>query len=285
MAYAWVIENLAPPGRRDIFVYGSHLGATLATSLALTEARPHEPFGVRGLIAYNGIYNWTMFLPDHRIHKRSLKKSSPSVPPEDNPYIEKLGSDLPMLFRTPSNLFDCFASPSLFFHGPGLLPPKSFYQSIEETHQIEQLAKKFQSPESDAEFSSTGAPPKNPRRSHLVFPPRQSTLKIPPSLFLHDPPPLSSIKKKSVSGHTLYEQAQELAGFMRRSVEKVELKARKQWDEDITNSEIDDELHARIKTLEVCEKANDWDLGVAEQHEIRKWLQRHFGISETEYNA
>src|SRR6478735_1991499 len=69
-AYQWLVENLSPEGlkRRDIYVYGSHLGASLATSLALTESQPHKPFAVRGLVSYNGIYNWTMFFPDHPVN-------------------------------------------------------------------------------------------------------------------------------------------------------------------------------------------------------------------------
>ena len=56
-AFSWLGQNLAPghDGPRDVFVYGSQLGASLAVSLSLTESRSSAGFGVRGVVAYNGI--------------------------------------------------------------------------------------------------------------------------------------------------------------------------------------------------------------------------------------
>ena len=47
--------------QRPILIYGSYLGGTLATSLALTEsfASKNLPTRIAGLISKNGIYDWT----------------------------------------------------------------------------------------------------------------------------------------------------------------------------------------------------------------------------------
>lgn len=150
--YKWIIDNLAPLdlARRDIYVCGSYLGATLAASLALTETHPHEPMAVRGLVTYNGIYDWTTLLPDHPIHKirpsdststkpeslasliRSINRdlAEPEEEEEDPTPFALLRQQAQVLFHSPDNLFDPFASPSLFFHTPALHIPPTFDQPI-----------------------------------------------------------------------------------------------------------------------------------------------------------
>ena len=270
-AYAWLLDNLSPGGnqRRDIYVYGSYLGASLATSLTLTESHPHLRFAVRGGIAYNGIYNWTMFLPDHPINQAS-KRSKTAVTPRgsvEGTHLHNLQEDLPALFRIPADMFDPFASPSLFFHSPGLLIPSSFYASMAETAAIDALA-------------NTGGLPitalKIPRKSHMVFPPRQSTLKIPDLLLLHDSPIVpQSTRRRSIlaamkKGNTFRNQAHELAELARRSIDKVELKERQKWDDDADSW--DEEAERRIKTIDIGEERKTLELGDDGEEAIQDWL-------------
>lgn len=135
-AYDFLIRHLSPPPddtigtvlqRRPVYVYGSYLGASLASSLALTESHTHQPVAIRGLLAFNGIYNWTTLLPDHPNNKLMLDEL-PEVDgldgnDKDLHFVKDL---LPSHFDQPANLFDSFASPVLFFHTAGMLVPTSF---------------------------------------------------------------------------------------------------------------------------------------------------------------
>lgn len=267
-AFSWLQETLSPESvnRRDIYVYGSHLGASLAASLGLTEAHAHAKFGVRGLIAYNGIYNWTMFLPDHRINKPSGKaKKNAMAPPRsaEGSHLHNLQDMLPDLFDAPGQMFDPFASPSLFFHGPGLLIPKSFIISSSDAAGIDALLA----------GQSAMSLVKPPRRSHLVFPPRKSTLKIPNTLLLHDTANLVTEKQGKISmrkGNSFETQAEELAEMMRRSVEKIELKMRSRWDDEMDG--LEDEAERRVTVVDVGEERNDLALGNQGQDAIQDWL-------------
>ncbi|EAA28443.2 hypothetical protein GE21DRAFT_9275 [Neurospora crassa] len=141
--YSWIIQNLQPryPKRKDVYICGSYLGASLAAGLALTESYPHARMAVRGLLAYNGIYDWTTFLPDHPIHRpkgddrilieeqlhklnRDLDKDA--GPAATSPIIAHYQRRLEDLFGSPSGLFDSFASACLFFHTAGLFVPTTF---------------------------------------------------------------------------------------------------------------------------------------------------------------
>lgn len=277
-AYAWLLENLAPPknSRRDIYVYGSYLGASLAASLALTEAHTHARFGVRGFVAYNGIYNWTMFLPDHRINKTPKRTKTATAPPGpvEGSHLHRLQENMPALFDMPSNLFDPFASPSLFFHSPGLIVPPSFFMTVEHSALINNMT-------SDADIQSK--PIKAPRKSHLVFPPRQSTLKIPDTLLLFDsarsPITKSTTKAKSTrpnkrskaAGHSFQAQATELAELMRRSIDVVELKERRKWDEDMHRRV--DEAIDRVQVAEMGPERQSIELGQAGSDAATSWLE------------
>lgn len=274
-AYAWLVENLAPEGlaRRDMYAFGSHLGASLATSLALTETQSHARFGIRGLVAYNGIYNWSMFLPDHRVNRPQMRARKPIVASQPIPgsHIHRLQEQLPRLFDIPSRVLDPFASPALFFHSPGLLTPKSFTVSTEVLMAIDETV----DPGSIAVSAF-----KAPRKSHFVFPPRRSVLKIPETLLLHDAPALateedgtSRRRRATLRGNTLAGQADELAELMRRSIDKVELKERSRWDEDIDSWE--EEATRRVQTVNVGEEEGDGkvDIGLAAQEVVQGWLQ------------
>lgn len=271
-AFAWLQDTLTPDkvNRRDVYVYGSHLGASLAPSLGLTESHAHAKFGVRGVIAYNGVYNWTMFLPDHRINKmtsKSKKRAGPPPQPAEGSHMHALQAKLPDLFERPAQMFDPFASPSLFFHGPGLLIPKSFIISSDEADALETLISG-----STSVVNTTRAP----RRSHLVFPPRKSTLKIPNTLLLHDTANLvteSQAKRSTRRGNSYEAQAEELGDMMRRSVDKIELKMRSRWDDEMEG--LEDEAERRVRVVNVGEQKQGMDLGEEGQKVVQDWLDEN----------
>ncbi|KAF4974613.1 hypothetical protein FZEAL_8498 [Fusarium zealandicum] len=271
IAYNWLVDNLAPEGiqRRDIYVYGSYLGASLASSLALTETHPHLRFAVRGLVSYNGIYNWTMFFPDHPVNRpaKRAKSSGCIYRPAEGTYLHFLQEQLPIYFQSPTDMFDTFASPSLFFHNPGLRIPSSYNMSEEDAVAIKALTNP------DATLLT---PTKTPRKSRLVYPPRKSTLKIPETLLLYDTPAVALPSKggrrrrRKPGGNSLETQAEELAEMMQRSVEKVELKERSQWDDDLGS--LEDEKERRIKVREAGNESKMLEMGESGEQFVDEWL-------------
>ncbi|OLN85233.1 hypothetical protein CCHL11_04387 [Colletotrichum chlorophyti] len=282
-AYAWITENLRPlrNSRRDIYIYSSHAGASIAASLALTESHSHERIAVRGLVAWNGIYNWSMFLPDHRINKPATARSRKLPPqPAEGSALHSLQTEMPNLFRAPVDLFDPFASPSMFFQTAGMLTPQSFSQVSAVTSLLDQLSTSAEAETPSDILSALGAPAKAPRRSGLLFPPRRSTLKLPATLLLHDAAPTVIPKrttKKSAStvgrrrkagGHTFEAQALELSGLMRRSLEKLEFKTRMEWDEDFDEVV---EAERRVSVVDVGDNES-LKLGERGQEVVADWL-------------
>ncbi|KAL2174551.1 uncharacterized protein P884DRAFT_249652 [Thermothelomyces heterothallicus CBS 202.75] len=291
--YSWIMNNLgsgtdASAKPRHAYVYGSYLGASLAAGLALTESHvpaPPRPMTVRGLIAYNGIYNWTMFLPDHpvqrlrsesssrRRRRRGLASAFVNLN-EDAIEEEGIFTDLkhhaPGLFADPSNLFDPFASACFFFHSANLHVPDDFTTplsasapvstlSSEFTAAIDALANRSPSPSTSAEWGGGGGEEgdgetaaellsraahlakqqKPPRKSYLVFPPRDSTLRLPRALFLYSSPQYgprppagfsdsssSSRSRRKQGRNSFAAQTAELAGLMMRSLDLHELRRR-----------------------------------------------------------
>lgn len=251
VSYQWLAENLFPDldFLRDVYLYGSYLGATLAMSLALTESRPSGKFCIAGVAAYNGVYNWTDFLPGSKTRatyrpraakSASLAASKPvpgasskamssaaaspgcpaessvvDVPPSSFAALPPL---IPALFNNPSNLFDPFASPCLFFRTSGMHVPASFNTNEPLSSPIfstppaspgTTIASTASSTEEiallDYEAGDTSlmpptlnssnptnqsTPPPSPavpvarRRAHLQFPPRDSDLRIPQTLLV-----------------------------------------------------------------------------------------------------
>lgn len=135
-AYDFLIRHLSPPPdeatgtvlqRRPVYVYGSYLGASLASSLALTESHTHQPVAIRGLLAFNGIFNWTTLLPGHPNNKLMLDEMPDMDSVDECDKDVRFAKDLmPSHFDQPANLFDPFASPVLLFHTAGMLVPTSF---------------------------------------------------------------------------------------------------------------------------------------------------------------
>ena len=277
IAYNWLVENLMPPGDtpRDIFIYGSHLGASLAVSLALTAAHADAQFAVRGVAAYNGIYNWTMFLKEHHVNappqsKRFRKAALDLWPPPEGTHLHSLHDALPRLFGRPASLFDPFASPSLFFHNPGLLVPPSFYMTASEASMIDVMTGV------DAALAHAVKPP---RPAYLVFPSRLSDLKIPQILLLHDKGgPLSSgkswrsqLRAWQSMGNSFMVQARELEHLASRSLDKVEMK-----DRGLRNESADAlacETARRVTCLEVDQEQKSLALSQDGQAAVLEWLQ------------
>ncbi|KAI0133635.1 hypothetical protein BJ170DRAFT_678571 [Xylariales sp. AK1849] len=284
-AYSWIVENLTPPTytRRDVYVYGSYLGASLATSLALTETHPHQRMAMRGFVAYNGIYNWTMFLPDHQINKQSGSRTANILEeilgqPTD-PTFQELKLHAPDLFGDPSHIFDPFASPCLFFQTPGLWVPQDFDSPADPVLSMLGSAAGQADGALDAIKSllamMAGKPP---RRSALAFPPRQSTLKIPETLLLHTslPAPMAVFRRrpqkrrKAVVDNHFRTQAEELAGLMRRSLEKLEFKERSRWDEDFDGY---DEMYKRVQVRDVGMDERSFELPSRGEALVSEWLE------------
>jgi hypothetical protein len=278
-AYHWLTSNLGPLDhtRRDIYVYGSYVGGSLATSLALTQTTPHAKFGVRGIACFNGIYNWTMFLPDHPFHRKKSTKSTsmtkalttPPPPLVHGAQMEELLSSMPDLFHKPADLFDVFASPSLFFHSPGLHIPSSFAQSGRSM--VDELVKRSLA-EDDNAASQELLMMKPARKSHLIFPPRDSTLKLPRTLLMHtDPTATTDAEKKRRKKYTFETQAEELADLMRRSIEKVEFKERQKWDDSMDSWE--EAARQRVQVRSVGGETDSIDLPGVGKEALVNWLE------------
>ncbi|KAK3316121.1 hypothetical protein B0H66DRAFT_278820 [Apodospora peruviana] len=278
--YSWIVQNLgAPPlssrnseeptSRRDLYVCSSYLGASLAAGLALTESHWDQPTAVRGLINFNGIYNWTTFLPDHPINRLKEDESSSS-----SSLFSLLEQQAPALFQNPDNLFDPFASACLFFHSASLHVPPDFHTPLLErpssgmTKAIDALSSISSSSSSDSSSSTSSLAMKPPRKGYLTFPPRNSTLKLPSALLLHETtPPSHSPRRKGkgkAGGTALFggsysfensfkTQAHELAGLMRRSINMFELR-RERISEDYYDGQIEgfgSEAEERVQVADV----------------------------------
>ncbi|KAH9205347.1 hypothetical protein DL95DRAFT_90292 [Leptodontidium sp. 2 PMI_412] len=127
------------PIQRPLLLYGSFLGGTLATSLALTENFTSRslPTKIVGLITKNAVFNWTDIVtsPSPLTSPPSSSSSFQSQPPsshqdvnsrDSNWDIQTLHSLKKNLFTNPASAFDSFASPTLFFRTSGLAIPQSW---------------------------------------------------------------------------------------------------------------------------------------------------------------
>ncbi|KAK8045257.1 hypothetical protein PG993_005281 [Apiospora rasikravindrae] len=292
--YSWILENLTPltSARREVYVFGSYLGASLATSLALTENHPHERTRIRGFAAYNGIYNWTMFLPDHPIHKlpkiRSYNILEDILGQTVDPVFQEMKHQTETLFTNPSHLFDPFVSPCLFFHTPGLLVPPDFHSTAEtRASSPRHLDETVDEAEEILAALIEASPEKAQRRSPLVFPPRKSTLKIPECLILHStaPTPVSPHWRNSkrpknirVSNH-FRTQSQELAALMRRSLEKVEFKERMKWDDSFGGfGAFEENADRRVGLRDVGFERSAFEMPDDAQAAIGEWLENRTTI-------
>lgn len=260
--YSWIMENLgsgtdelAKP--RPAYVYGSYLGASLAASLALTESYHTilpRPMTVRGLMLFNGIYNWTMFLPDHPVQKSRTMSEVESGLARDPIEEEGIFTDLkrltPSLFAKPSNLFDPFASACLFFHSPDLYEPDDFTTPLSasstsrhgEGIEMDAQEEEETADELLARAAQLAKQKKPLHKGHRIFPPYRSTLCLPQALFLYSSPSPwhwthpslagsssdisdggSNRRRVTLNKNSFAVQASELSGLMLRSLYMHEL--------------------------------------------------------------
>ncbi|TVY31049.1 hypothetical protein LHYA1_G000225 [Lachnellula hyalina] len=203
----------SPPSKliqRPLLLYGSYLGGTLATTLALTESfsTKQTPLRIAGLIAKNAIFDWSGI-------GTSLPPSTPSPTPEKGRQEAEAETHWhettlhilkEKLFANPSSTFDAFVSPILFFRTAGLNVPK--YWPGTEPEPSPEPESQYPSPppslSQDPASPSSSSPEHEPalgsgkrtteheletqRKSHLKFPTRDSGLKIPRALFIASSP-------------------------------------------------------------------------------------------------
>ncbi|KAF3061698.1 hypothetical protein GL218_03098 [Daldinia childiae] len=280
MAYSWIAQNLGPSGyaRRDVYLYGSYLGASLAMSLALTETYPYEQMAVRGCIAFNGIYNWTTFLPDHPINNPPKPGSTleTKIPSRSNdPHFQELKQHVEALFVSPSGLFDPFASASLFFYTPGLLVPPDFTTSALSPEASFLANVSLPNPE-------TGEPAlvlKHPRKGRLFFPPTTSTLGIPQTLLLHtEPPPLPPPhlrrnQRQRSKEDSFQIQARELGWYIHSRIFSMRRDEDFERDYDYDSWEYSDFETIRVRN--VGSSSGDYRLNSKGEELAATWLEDH----------
>jgi hypothetical protein len=126
--------------QRPLLIYGSFLGGSLATSLALTEsfASKQLPTRIAGLISINGIYAWTDIAtspPPTSSSTSTLNESRPELHSSElePAFLRQTDWDSKTLFALretlfskPEATFDSFASPALFFRTAGIAVPKTW---------------------------------------------------------------------------------------------------------------------------------------------------------------
>lgn len=202
------------------------------------------------------------------------------------------------LFSSPASAFDLFASPLLFFRTPGLAVPKLPYfpgceppatappsvdlsaLSLSDAEYAALTSSEFdtlpasEQPSSDKKEGEEEAKPEDgpetARSSHLRFPPRDSGLKIPRSLFLVSN--TASSRRQSQEdgdgGQELRTQAEKMARLMRRSIVLHEFKDRVMWDEDLDPHAASEE---RVQLVELQGKRK---VGEGEEDNVvGEWLE------------
>ncbi|KAI1000569.1 hypothetical protein K3495_g7625 [Podosphaera aphanis] len=271
--------------QRPIIIYGEFLGATLAASLALTQSSssPENPARILGLIAKQGIYDWLNIEADEvsPINNEDRNMGSDkTVKHSTKLTVQKLRK---RLFLGPSGCFDAFASPILLFRTPGILVPKE-WATIDFCNSDSPLAsqekKEFITPEDmlrpvreNYNFSKRDL---MSWRSSLVFPPLDSDLKIPKTLFLcrdHALEALDSKRRKypgcNLSGIDMVKQSENLARFMRRSLED-------QWRRRIADAvnnadrQTYDNTLSPMEIVQFVNLENDFE---GEQNFVQGWIE------------
>jgi hypothetical protein len=272
-AYAWLMDNLTPPegARRDAYVYCSYIGASLGMSLSLTESH-NAAFAVRGVVAYNGIYNWSMFLKDHHVNgeKWTAGKTGRNTavwPPPASSRMRTIYDSLPYLFAIPENLFDPFASPTLFFQTSDLHVPPSFYVSALDIRLLETF--------NDRELHIKLNRYKATRAASLKFPPRGSGIRIPDTLLLYNgghPKPGYTRARRKNKGNGFSVQARELEGRLWTSHART-LRDQQQMDGDEPDEEqIGSVISKKLACIPVGKQVESLSLEEDGASVAKKWL-------------
>lgn len=297
-AYSWLSANLCQT-YRSAYVVGSYLGASLAASLALTQSSSPESFlSVHGFVAYNGIYNWTMFLPDHPLHKgifhyrkyrNDKTKTAVGMVTEEEGIFTQLKHQMPALFSKPANLFDPFASPCLFFHLPGMHVPDDFTNPISSYLELPASPdlpewedavqffikigqkEKYVDPQASRDELLASATIRSkltqqPNLGYLEFPSGGGSF-LPSALLLYDRPRQTQQKQElsTTSTHNFKMQAGELGWHMRR---QLKMSMSPWWEEGKVRL---DEVEPTA--IQVEEK--NIGLGLSEEGNemVREWLK------------
>jgi hypothetical protein len=225
------------------------------------------------------------------------------------------------LFSSPSSTFDGFISPVLLFRTSGVHVPKTWPSdpahpepqsttvSIDDEYLSFATQTEYAGYVDDDEalshcYIDTNAENLDPltikkegktttiinlkpeRKSHLKFPPKNSNLRLPRSLFLYSTPSSPSASKAKVVKNgkrktannksralelddvvTPQEQAEEMAELMRRSIVTNELRERKMWDEDV---DPEGEAADRVMVKDIS------DTNV--QVEVGEWVEEGLGV-------
>jgi hypothetical protein len=319
--------------QRPILIYGSYLGGTLATSLALTEsfASKNLPTRIAGLISKNGIYDWTDIATAPAPPADPSTATEPLEPESD--FLEKGTWDSKILytlreklFREPGGAFDPFASPSLFFRTAGIAVPKTWPLSSDDNPPTAPAPPSPAASSTNAASTSSSPlinhleedifyPTPDPslvtdvdvnefggrrgrdggelelevsRKAHLKYPPKDSGLKIPRSLFLYSTTPTStstspsstspSMAAKEGEDITPKTEAEEITKLMRRSLMLHEFKDRRMWDEDLDPSAAVEE---RVQLSPIPAFAVSHEEEEVEARTVVEWLNETVDMSDT----
>ncbi|KAG6026658.1 hypothetical protein E4U19_002508 [Claviceps sp. Clav32 group G5] len=161
-----------------------------------------------------------MFLPDHEINALGNEIATGLPPkPNEGSHIYKIYQNMPALFERAPNLFDPFASPSFFFHSPGMLVPRSFTMTLKEAAAIDYMDFMDGMDGMDDMNDMEPKPLKIPRLRYFDYPPRHSALKLPETLIVYDSAPWSAgakaAGKSNISSNSFQSQALTFAENMR----------------------------------------------------------------------
>lgn len=213
---------------------------------------------IEGVIIRNGIFDWTNIATSRPATKAI---DDLALTAERGVYdTDTLHALKTQLFTSPASAFDPFASPLLFFRSAGLSAPSYFpghtpSPSPSPTHDpalLDGLSLSKEELDSlRANYSkSTPSPSQSDddeeivvsRRSALRFPPKDSGLRIPRTLFLTTSASESGVKAKRKRkgqakaeeklGEEMHRQAEEMVKVMRRSLVTYEFKEGAVWNGD-----------------------------------------------------
>lgn len=197
------VKESEPLKKRLIIIYGEFLGATIATSLALTECfdtRIRQSAHEIRLIAKQGVYDWVDIGTTIVKSRKNLNRYQNQI---YGPWWDKetLLTLREHLFATPLGCLDAFASPTLFFRSPGIVAPGSWQELTQKSTYSPPEIKKHDLPEkfeveqdelaliqkdSWAELQRISKICRSTSMSSIIdYPPALIDSKIPYSLFLY----------------------------------------------------------------------------------------------------
>jgi hypothetical protein len=129
-------EAWGPPGRPRIGLMGTHLGASLATMLALT-----NPNDIDAVAIADPMVDWVMLdevisnsrqVTSSPSNLKGKRNGTPAITADEDivSAARHLTNMRTKLFKTPSAYFDGFASPTLFLRAPGRDTPRTHAEAL-----------------------------------------------------------------------------------------------------------------------------------------------------------